>query len=278
MLKQRVITGLVLVTGLLGSLFFLSPASLTILFAVVLTYAAWEWGNLAGLAEISWRVIFVALIAGLLWVLMGWFQGVSLVDPSIVRKSSALVLCWWLVAFLLVKTYPKTVKVWDYAFVQLAMGVVVLASAWFMLAVLLSKPHGKYLLLLLIGIVALADIGAFFSGKFFGKHKLALHVSPGKTWEGVAGGVLANVVLYVSLIVKLGPPKEQWLPMGLLLLFPALISVVGDLFESMLKRARGIKDSGCILPGHGGVLDRIDGLVAALPAFVLVLYTCELHL
>lgn len=276
MLKQRVITGLVLVSGLLGSLYLLSPAALTIFFAAIFAFAAWEWSNLAGLTNHTLRMVYVALIGGLLWFLMGKLHTPDLHD--IAQKTSAMAICWWLLAFLLVRTYPDTRKLWDNWFLQLAMGVVVLVSAWFMLAVLLTMVHGKYLLLLLIGVVALADIGAYFSGKSFGKHKLAVRVSPGKTWEGVAGGVLANIILYILLAVKLDIPQGQWFWMGLLLLFPALVSVVGDLFESMLKRARGIKDSGNILPGHGGLLDRIDGLVASLPAFVLVLSASGLQL
>jgi phosphatidate cytidylyltransferase len=125
---------------------------------------------------------------------------------------------------------------------------------------------------LLVGviIVVLADVGGFVAGKLFGKHKLAPLVSPGKTWEGFLGGMIFQLILIVGLAVYL--PPEISIVKLLLLVFPvALYSVVGDLFESMIKRNSGVKDSGALLPGHGGVLDRIDGIMAALPLYALIL-------
>jgi phosphatidate cytidylyltransferase len=131
-----------------------------------------------------------------------------------------------------------------------------------------QQPSGIWLILWVAAIVSTADICAYFSGRAFGKHKLAKNVSPGKSWEGVIGGVLACVTL--ALLIAYFADKNVWLT--LLIVIPtAFSSVLGDLLESMIKRHRGIKDSGSILPGHGGVLDRIDGLTAAIPVFALML-------
>jgi len=126
------------------------------------------------------------------------------------------------------------------------------------------------LIFFVVLIVALADIGAYFSGRKFGKHKLASNVSPKKTWEGLFGGVATNILLVVVLGVFLKLDSDQWLILLGLVMITVLASVLGDLLESMIKRHRGIKDSGNILPGHGGILDRLDSLTAALPVFTLV--------
>jgi len=147
------------------------------------------------------------------------------------------------------------------------MGWLVLIPPWLACIYLKQSENGSWLILMLVLLVAAADIGAYFSGRALGKHKLAPRVSPGKTWEGVAGGLL--FVFLVALLLKLSFGLREWQALMIVMLPAALVSVVGDLLESMLKRYRGIKDSSQLLPGHGGVLDRIDGLVAAAPVFSL---------
>jgi len=149
------------------------------------------------------------------------------------------------------------------------LGIALLCFMWVAIALIIHQPHGPWLLLFSIVIVALADIGGYVAGNLFGKHKLAPVVSPGKTWEGFAGGM----ILQCGLIAAVAPVLPSAIPIAALvaLVIPvALYSVVGDLFESMVKRHSGVKDSGHLLPGHGGVLDRIDGLMAALPLFILL--------
>ena len=135
---------------------------------------------------------------------------------------------------------------------------------------ILASDYARWGLLVGVIIVVLADVGGFVAGKFFGKHKLAPLVSPGKTWEGFLGGMIFQLILIVGLAVYL-PPEISIVKLSLLVFPVALYSVVGDLFESMIKRNSGVKDSGALLPGHGGVLDRIDGIMAALPLYALVL-------
>ncbi len=157
------------------------------------------------------------------------------------------------------------------------MGLLILAPAWLAAVYLLSFPRGGTLMVAMALIVAAADIGAYFSGKAFGKHKLAPDVSPAKTWEGFWGGVLACLLLSLAVWYLLPPQKQH---IGLIsvvtvVLITGIASVVGDLTVSMVKRQSGIKDSGNILPGHGGVLDRLDSLCAAAPVFALGLLMVE---
>jgi phosphatidate cytidylyltransferase len=135
---------------------------------------------------------------------------------------------------------------------------------------ILNYQSGQWLLLLAIVIIVLADVGGFFAGKYFGKHKLAPIISPGKTWEGFAGGLVLEVILVGSLVWFMFG-NVSVIGLWLLVISVALYSVLGDLFVSMIKRHSGVKDSGQLLPGHGGVLDRIDGVMAGLPMFGLIL-------
>jgi len=153
------------------------------------------------------------------------------------------------------------------------MGFVILALGWTAAVYLLSFPRGGQLLVVMVAIVVAADVGAYFAGRAFGKHKLALRVSPNKTWEGFWGGMLAAALLSVVLW-QLLPARLSHLGLGSVVaitLCTAVASVVGDLSVSMVKRHSGIKDSGSLLPGHGGVLDRLDSLSAAAPVFALSL-------
>jgi phosphatidate cytidylyltransferase len=175
---------------------------------------------------------------------------------------------WWAVALLWVQTYPQSALLWGYRLIRAAMGLLVLVPAWVALTFVRAQEQGAWLLLLMAAIVACADIGGYFTGRRWGRRKLALAVSPGKTWEGFAGGVVANLLLALVLWLVIGGSFLLFLA---LILPASLVSVLGDLLESMLKRHRGIKDSSALLPGHGGVLDRIDSLTAAAPVFALVL-------
>ena len=149
------------------------------------------------------------------------------------------------------------------------LGLFLLASTWLALSSIVSLENGRYLLLLAVTIIVLADVGGYIGGKLFGRHKLAPTISPGKTWEGLVGGLILQGCL-IAILVRFF--ADVSLLLLCLLVFPvALSSVVGDLFESMLKRHRGIKDSSNFLPGHGGFLDRLDGVMAALPLFYVII-------
>ena len=151
-----------------------------------------------------------------------------------------------------------------------ALGFLLIASLW--LALICAKGADPLLLLILLATIWIADSAAYFAGKNFGKHKLAPHISPGKTWEGVFGALIAVTIFGVILYLNEGLGFHK------ILVFPALwiitsLGVVGDLFESLMKRQANLKDSGQLLPGHGGILDRVDGIIPSLPIAILMIYT-----
>jgi phosphatidate cytidylyltransferase len=179
---------------------------------------------------------------------------------------------WWLLATFLVLTYPRTSGHWASAACTLVIGLLILLPAWQGLILIKQQPVGNWLIMAVMVLVWGADVGAYFSGRAFGKRKLAPQVSPGKSWEGVYGGLLLS--LLIAAVVGF---VRDWTGGQMLLgligaAIVVFISVVGDLTESMFKRQSGIKDSSNLLPGHGGVLDRIDSLTAAIPLFAVLLW------
>ncbi len=270
MLKQRVVTAIVIAAVFFSALFFSSPYSFSLMTAVVVVYAAWEWSNLAGFSHRLVRLIY-ALGLALLLIASGYMLGLSessSLDLAAGKTLMAWLAPWWAIALLWVQGYPSSALLWGSRWVRGLMGNLVLMPAWLAMVILIHAHQGEWLIMIVVLIVAFADIGAYFSGRAFGKHKLATNVSPKKTWEGLVGGVVANLIFVALLLLALN--VDQW-PMLLgLVMITVLASVLGDLLESMVKRHRGIKDSGNILPGHGGILDRLDSLTAALPLFTLV--------
>lgn len=265
MLKQRVITAIVLVLIFLSTLLLMPFWAFQALILVTFAVAAWEWSNLAGVKLLSIRLVYVAvLLAGV------WFGWQAIIAADIARSFFVATAIWWTIALLWVQGYPSSIIFWQSTPVRLVMGVLTLVPAGVAVLMIYSWAGGQWLILALLLIVASADTGAYFTGKAFGKRKLAPKVSPGKSWEGVIGGLVLVTCIAISYSIFQAKP---WFT-GLLIALPAAaVSVLGDLFESMLKRHRGIKDSGGILPGHGGVLDRIDGITAAAPIFALALIT-----
>ena len=265
MLKQRVVTALVLTLVFTVALFQLPWQVFALLMGLFFAVGAWEWANLSGFPNQIHRVVYALVLAGL---------GFGLADISNYAQNSSMLVAtlalsavWWVFSFVLVKTYPSSQPVFQSKIVRLVMGVLVLVPATLSAVYLIQLNAGAWMLLFVVLVVASADIGAYFSGKAFGKRKLAPRVSPGKSWEGVWGGVFASVIIgsiYNHLVIGSDP-----ILVVTIIIPTAFISVQGDLLESMLKRFRGIKDSSQLLPGHGGVLDRVDGLVAALPIFSL---------
>jgi phosphatidate cytidylyltransferase len=179
----------------------------------------------------------------------------------------------WLFALAAVCRYPEN-KCWHRTNVLSLVGIWLLLPAWLGLLLLQPVVAHSGLIWLVIAVIATADIGAYFSGVRFGRRKLAVHVSPGKTWEGFWGGALANGLLATIIAAFLGLQFAQFIGFVFVMVLVAAISVLGDLFESMIKRERGIKDSSQLLPGHGGVMDRIDGWTAAVPLFSLFYMLC----
>ena len=264
MLKQRIITALVLLPIALGGFFLLDGGTFALFIAAVVTLGAWEWARLAGLGAQPQRIAYAGGVAALLY-------GLYLL-PALAPLLLLAAVLWWGAATLLVLNYPDSSRYWGGLPGKLLIGLLILLPAWQGLVLLKQWPQANGLIIAVMVLVWGADIGAYFSGKTFGKRKLAPRVSPGKSWEGLYGGLAAS--LLITLLVGL---QQGWSVTGLLLAMAGaavvvLISVVGDLTESMFKRQSGIKDSSNLLPGHGGVLDRIDSLTAAIPVFATLLW------
>lgn len=258
-LARRIQTAVPLVAALLAILVFAPRWVTELLAGVVMVLGAWEWAAFPGWRTRTGRGAYAAAVA-LLLALAGRLVPDFL--PAGVLLYTAL--GWWLVALLWILCYPTRVP-WPVAALA---GVLVLVPAWVALRAILGAPDGTALLLLALAIIFAADIGAYFAGHRFGRVKLAPQVSPGKTWEGLFGGMLLAGAVALVGGPAVGLPAASSLTVGIGV---AALSVVGDLTESMFKRSVGAKDSGSLIPGHGGVLDRLDSVTAALPLFALAL-------
>ena len=271
MLKQRVITAIILTIVFLGALFGLSPVHIPLFVGAVVLIGAWEWANLSSCSAIWQRLLYVVFI-GVILLVVCWAIGMCTAEQSLnlpVVKSLLIVACaWWALALLLVQGYPSSAILWGHPLMRLLMGVLVLVPTWLALVYVRFQPQGAWLVVMIAAIVASADIGGYFTGRKFGKRKLARAVSPGKTLEGFAGGLVSNLILGAIFAYLSG--SNIYLLLAIVIP-TSLFSVLGDLLESMVKRHAGVKDSGVILPGHGGILDRVDSITAAAPVFALAL-------
>lgn len=279
MLKQRVLTAVVLLLVLLGALLAPSPWPLIVLLLVMAGCALWEWLRLSlGAAwrpAAPWIAIFTSIV--LLWLVWTWMPTTGaepateqLVHPGLL----VLAVVAWAVLALPQVLQGRTDAPRHHALMSV-FGVVAIAAAWAAL-VRFYVDFGAWCLISMMALIWFADIAAYFTGRSFGKRKLAPAVSPGKTWEGAVGGVVAAAIWTTATVAVPGSFGDilarQWsLPVVFLLAcLLAAISVVGDLFESLLKRRAGVKDSSRLLPGHGGVYDRIDALLPVAPVAILL--------
>ncbi|WP_136247333.1 phosphatidate cytidylyltransferase [Halomonas borealis] len=261
MLKQRIITAAWLAPLALAGLFGLSGSAFSAFTAAIVLLAAWEWANLAGL-EAGYRRLAPVIGLGLSMALLGLIGQHQASWPLWLGALGWLLNLYWVIA------YPERLAQWHSSGMRLAMGLWVLLPTWVGFNVL-RETGGVWLLFVLL-LVWGADIGAYFVGKSLGRRKLAPSVSPGKTREGVFGGLVVAELLALVFADWQGLAFGATLALLAATAVVALASVVGDLLESMLKRHRGLKDSSRLLPGHGGVLDRIDSLCAAVPLFALL--------
>ncbi len=268
MLLQRVLTAAILAPLMLAGIFLLPDVGFRVFIGLIVALGAWEWANISGVKTQGGRVV-VAVVSGLLLL------AIHFTIPVASTLWSALILTtliWWLIASVTVFLYPNKATWLSSVVLRIAVAVPVLGAFWMGLVWLKNQPQSVLLLTWLMLLVWGADIGAYFAGRLFGNRKLAPKVSPGKTWAGVYGGMLTSVLVSVVIAYFFLPDHglKGWAWLVILSSAVVAISVMGDLFESLLKRNRGIKDSSALLPGHGGILDRIDSLCAATPMFVLL--------
>jgi len=257
-LRKRVLTAVVLAAALLVILLWLPQFCTVAALTAMVLAGAWEWSAFLRAPGLSWRLAYVAVVAALLpltWRICA--------DPDVRELVLLAAVLWWVVALMWIVFAPRRVAPWAAALA----GVLALVPSWLALVWLLRAPsEGKWWLLFVLLLVWVADIGAYFFGRRFGRVRLAPEVSPGKTWEGVLGGTA------VSALVAVG--GSAWFHVPLVVFVPLCLaavgfSIVGDLTESLLKRFAGMKDSGTVFPGHGGVMDRIDSLTGAAPVLLL---------
>jgi len=270
--RTRVIAALVMAPFAIGAILLLPTPWLSALAALVFLIGLWEWFKLAEIDDTLSRTVLL-LLNLLLMVLLVWASAGSLVLFQIVTLVGV---AWWLLALLWLRFFSFASNHESYARAfKLLAGTLAIVPAWCALCLIhASQPNGHIWLFIALAIVWAADSGAYFAGrglggKLFAGRKLAPRISPNKTIEGLLGGVVAGMLVAAVGLYVAGGDTAQLPGVLLVALATVLFSVIGDLFESLIKRHVGAKDSGHLIPGHGGVLDRIDGVLAALPVFAL---------
>lgn len=259
MLKQRIITGFILAIMAIVVLFLVPMSYFIAAISIMMLLAAWEWSQLAGFKTPTAKVMYVILIA------------VSLCVVSYLPTVPVLMLAslWWLLALYWITQYPKQTKAWSSVGVRSVMGILVLAPSWLAINTIRASQSGAATLFFMFLLIWAADIGAYFSGSRWGKTKLMPKVSPGKSWQGFFGGFIVSLLVAMIGVYCLPIHFASWIELLVVVVLVNIYSVTGDLLESMLKRLNKVKDSGRLLPGHGGILDRLDSMTAAAPIFLL---------
>ncbi|HHW7506787.1 TPA: phosphatidate cytidylyltransferase [Mannheimia haemolytica] len=281
MLKERVLSAIIMIIAVLAAIFWLSPLPLTLVLSAIVVAAMWEWAQFAGFKHpVPRAIVAMVTICLLLFAIVANTDYIR-ATRFITDETTPILFIgciWWLIALVLVATYPNSAKLWEKSVAaKFLFGLATLVP--FLIGTLALRFHnyafdpyqGTYLFLYVCLLVWGADSGAYFVGRAFGKRKLAPKVSPGKSWEGVIGGVLTSSLIAFTFL-QLTPANIfgkalATTPFILVSVGTVAISVLGDLAESMFKRQAGIKDSSQLIPGHGGILDRIDSLTAAVPFF-----------
>jgi phosphatidate cytidylyltransferase len=283
MLLQRIITASILAALLALAVLNLSAEYLSLVLGVIILFAAWEWTDLAGINSLFKRVLFLLLMVVPILAIHFWTQILELISQTFdwteVRSYSGILewlvippVLFWIIVMLLIRNAPLGVlalqlKTWQ----KTLMGFFILMACWMFIA-RLRAFYGAEMTMYFMILIWLADICAYFAGSKFGKTKLSPDISPGKTVAGMYGALISSVVCAIALSLFYGFPFIITADFILLSAMTVLISIYGDLFISIAKRQRGVKDSGSLLPGHGGVLDRIDSIIAAAPLFYAGVY------
>lgn len=271
MLKQRIITAAILIPFVILSLIYASAQGFTIGLAAVLLIATFEWNNFVNYKNKinGWIFSFIVTASFL------YLEFVA--DSQFIHYAIYLSLVWWFISLPLLMSFPfKPTHLLQQKPAKVIVGFIVLLATFLALNLLRNSiEYGISYVLYLLIIIWIADSGAYFAGRAWGKHKLIPNVSPGKSWEGVAGAVVATTIAAFFALDLLNINSSQSLAFIAITLVTVAYSIVGDLSESMFKRMANVKDSGNILPGHGGILDRIDSLMSGLPVFLAGLWLME---
>jgi phosphatidate cytidylyltransferase len=265
MLNQRTITGLVLAPIGIVAVLFLPTWALAAFTSLTVLVALWEWTRMSGFTSRPIRSAVVALVAfALVWL---WVLRENAVIWALIAAGGI----WWLVAFAWLRNFSfGAAPTRENAAIKLLAGFLATLPAWVALTKMHGDPHsGPGWTLLAMMLVSVADTAAYFTGRRFGKAKLCPQISPNKTLAGVYGALASGAILSAIGGWMLHVRGLAWLALIALALLTVIASIVGDLFESLIKRQAGVKDSGRLFPGHGGMFDRLDGMFAALPVFAL---------
>ncbi len=275
MLKLRVITALVLFPFAVYGILFLSNDYFAALTGFIILLGAYEWAGFAKFPSVLSKLAYVVIVGTIIFSI--WL--VNFLLPLSVLNTLAS--AFWLYALILVLGFPASARFWtNKSLIIAVMGIFLLSITWYALISIHAIESlkfaqisitGPYLVFSVMMLIWAADTGAYFSGKRFGKNKLAPKISPGKSIEGVYGGLALAIIITCLFAVWAGAGAQDYLHIIGLTAIVVIFSIVGDLTESMFKRQADIKDSGHILPGHGGILDRIDGVTAAAPVFCIIL-------
>jgi phosphatidate cytidylyltransferase len=264
MLKQRITTALILTPLVIAGVLLLSTDALSLLMSLVVAVGAREWAQLSGINQLWGQLLYSLLVLVLILAVYLYLP------PAWTVWVIGFSVLWWLLALFRLTHFRGGQESPGFEPLHALEGIAVLVPAWLSLVAIHRIPeNGPLLLLFLLILIWGADVGAYFAGHRWGRHKLAPRVSPGKTREGVYGAMASALLCGLFLAWWFGIDLPRAPLVLLLCLVTMLFSVVGDLFESLLKRRQGIKDSGTLLPGHGGMMDRIDSLTAAAPVFLL---------
>jgi phosphatidate cytidylyltransferase len=275
MTKTRLLAALVMAPVAIAAILLLSTPWIVALTTVVFLAGLWEWFELAEIEDTLARTVLLVAHLALMVAIVWASRSASGYSYVLFQLASVIGVLWWLLALLWLRNYDFASNHQTWArFFKLAAGALAVIPAWCALAwIHASEPNGHIWLFTALATVWAADSAAYFAGRHFGgtlfKRKLAPRVSPNKTLEGVLGGVIGGVLVGVCGSLLAGASGAQAPFVALVALAATLASVVGDLYESLLKRHAGVKDSGHLIPGHGGILDRIDGVLAALPVFAM---------
>ncbi len=267
MLKLRVITALILAPLVIMGIYFLPDTAFVLFIAGVTILASWEWTRIAGFHAFTNRLLYVAGIAIVLYGITLYLQ-----EERLSNIFFVIVLLWWVLTLLRLFSYRfRPLQPGVHQITAVLAGFPVLCGA-FAAIVLLRQEYGPTSILILLLLVWAADIAAYFTGRKFGRHKLLPSISPGKTFEGIWGALLASLLVGFVASFWYDPQGSKIVALLVISLVTVVFSIVGDLNESLYKRQAGLKDSSNLLPGHGGILDRIDSLTAAAPVYICGLY------